>query len=402
MPLPTPFHSRTSALCKSQEWRDWSGYFSAITYAPNHELEYYAIRNAAALIDVTPLFKYEIFGKDAAKLVDRIITRDVSKCRIGQVLYTPWCDEAGKMIDDGTVQRFGENRFRITSALLNLRWFQDCGFGMEVTVEDISERVSALSLQGPRSREILMQAVSGADISQLKFFYLTEGKIGDIPAVITRTGYTGDLGYEIWVDYHHAEQLWDVLMRIGRSYGIAPAGLAAMDIARIEAGLLLTDVDYISSKKALNEARKSSPLEAGLGWAVKLRKKRFVGQKALIEEKKRGSKWGFVGLTADWEIIEALYNAVDLAPRVAGRASRDAVPVYSGNKQIGQATSRTFSPILKKYIALATLADKYASPGKTVELEFTVEFTRHRVPAVVTKLPFFNPDRKRAVLKNDS
>ncbi len=401
MPQPTPFHSRTSALCKSQEWRDWSGYLSAITYEPNHEFEYFAIRNAAALIDVTPLFKYEVFGKDAARLVDRIITRDVSKCRIGQVLYTPWCDETGKIIDDGTVQRFEENRFRITAALLNLRWFQDCGFGMDVTVENISERVCALSLQGPRSREILMQAVTDADISQLKFFYLTEGKISDIPAVITRTGYTGDLGYEIWIDYHHAEQLWDALMTIGRNYGIVPTGLAAMDIARIEAGLLLTDVDYISSKKALIEARKSSPLEAGLGWAVKLRKKRFVGQKALIEEKKRGSKWGFAGLTANWEKIEALYNAVDLAPQVAGRASRDAVPVYSGNRQIGQATSRAFSPILKKYIALATLNSKYAIPGKVVELEFTVEFVRHRVPAIVTKLPFFNPDRKRAVVKSE-
>jgi aminomethyltransferase len=395
MPLPTPFYSRTSQICTSHEWRDWAGFLAAVTYQKSHEFEYFAIRNAAALIDVTPLFKYEISGEDAANLVDRIITRDVSKCKVGQVLYTPWCDESGRMLDDGTVQRFAENRFRITSAQPNLRWFHDCAIGLNVTVEDITERIAALSLQGPNSMAILREVVTEGDITALRFFHLMETKIDDFPAIITRTGYTGDLGYEIWVDYHHAEQLWDVLMREGRAYGITPAGLAAMDIARIEAGLILNDVDYVSANRALIDAQTATPYEAGLGWAVHLRKKRFIGQQALIEEKKHGAAWQMVGLVADWVEIEKSYNRVGLAPQIAGRASREGIPIYRGNKQIGQATSRTFSPILKNYIALATLEAGEATIGKTVEMELTVQYTRLKVPAMITRLPFFDPARKR-------
>ncbi len=399
MPQPTPFHSRTFKLCKSQEWRNWSGYLSAVTYEPSHEFEYYAIRNAAALIDVTPLYKYEITGPDAARLMDRIITRDISKCRVGQVIYTPWCDEQGRMLDDGTVQRLAEDRFRVTAAQPNFRWFSDCAYGMNVSISEISERIAALALQGPQSRKILQHVTTRGDVETLRFFHLIEGEIDGMPAIISRTGYTGDLGYEIWIDYHHAEQLWDVLMEGGRGFGIHPTGLAALDIARIEAGLILTDVDYVSSYKALIDSRMSTPFEAGLDWAVHLRKRRFVGQRALIEEKKRGSRWRLCGLAADWEAIEALYAAVDLAPQMAGRASRVGVPVYRGGKQVGQATSSTFSPLLKKYIALATLQSKMAIPGTRVDLEFTVEFVRHRVPATVVKLPFFNPERKRAGVK---
>ncbi|MCB0287020.1 MAG: aminomethyltransferase family protein [Calditrichia bacterium] len=395
MPLPTPFHSRTAPLCRSMEWRDWAGYLAAVTYEKSHEFEYFAIRNAAALIDVTPLFKYEISGTDASKLVDRIITRDVSKCKIGQVLYTPWCDEFGRMMDDGTVQRFSEERFRITSAQPNWRWFRDCGFGMNATVTDITEKIATLSLQGPNARAILSEVVTEGDVASLRFFHLLETKVDDVQTVITRTGYTGDLGYEIWVDYHHAERLWDILMAAGRAYGITPAGLAAMDIARVEAGLILNDVDYVSANRALIDAQTATPFEAGLGWAVQLRKKRFVGQRALIDEKKRGPKWQLVGLTADWEVIEKRFNEAGLAPQIAGRASRDGVPVYANGKQVGQATSRTFSPILKKYIALATLETPFAEPGKNLEMELTVQYSRHKIPATVTKLPFFNPERKR-------
>lgn len=403
MPIPTPFHSRTSALCKSHEWREWSGYLGVVSYEPTHDHEYFAVRNSAGLIDVTPLFKYEITGPDAARLVDRIITRDVSKCKTGQVLYTPWCDEAGKMLDDGTVQRFGENHFLITSATLNLRWFQDCGFGMEVSVEDISENLAALALQGPNSREILKQVVSGTDtdLDTLRFFHLTQGKVDGFPITVTRTGYTGDLGYELWIDPKHAGRLWDVLMAAGRGYGITPFGLAALDMVRIEAGLLLIDIDYISSKFALIEARKSSPFEAGLGWAVKFGENDFVGRKTLAAEKDQGSKWSLVGFVADWDKIKKLFEAVGLAPQVGGGASRLAVPIYKNGKQIGQATSTTFSPLLKKYIGLATVYSDYSEPGTKLQLEFTVEFVRHRVEAIVTQTPFFNPERKRSIVEDD-
>lgn len=396
MPIPTPFHSRTSALCKSHEWRNWSGHLAAVTYEPTHEREYYAIRNAAAMIDVTPLYKYEIIGKDAARLVDRIITRDVSKCKIGQVLYTTWCDEAGKMIDDGTVQRFNQNHFRITSTDPNLRWFQDCGFGMDVTVKDISQDVAALALQGPNSRRILKEVAKEANLDKLRFFYLTHTKIAGFSAVITRTGYTGDLGYEIWVEPENAEHLWDVLLKAGKGHGITATGLAAMDIARIEAALLLKEVDYISTQTALIEARKSSPYEAGLDWAVKLDKQAFVGRKALLAEQKRPPKWRFVGLEVNWAEIEKLFAAVDLAPLVAGRASRLAVPVYKNRRQIGQATSSTFSPVLKKFIALASIEAQHARPGTKVNFEITVEFVRQQAEATVVQRPFFNPERKRA------
>ncbi|MEE9168792.1 MAG: aminomethyltransferase family protein [bacterium] len=396
MPAPSPFHSRTSALCKSHEWRNWSGYIAASTYEPTHDREYYAIRNSAGLIDVTPLFKYEITGPDATRLVDRVITRNAAKCKIGQVMYTSWCDEEGKAIDDGTVSRLAKNHFRITAADPSLRWFEDCGFGMDVHVEDVSESLAALALQGPKSRDIVKQVVSGVDFDKLKFFHLAQGRIDDFPVTVTRTGYTGDLGYELWVKPRFAERMWDILMEKGAGYGISPAGMVALDIARIEAGLLLIEVDYISSQKALTEFRKSSPFEMGLGWTVRLKKGDFVGRKALLEEKKRGSRWSFVGLEINWNELEKLFDAADLPPLVAGRASRSPVPVYKNGKQIGQATSSTFSPLLKKYIAMGMVESQHARLGSKVEMEITVEYSRHVASATIVKTPFFDPERKRA------
>jgi aminomethyltransferase len=396
MPIPTPFHSRTSALCTSWEWRNWSGYLAAGLYEPSHDREYYAVRQSAALFDVSPLFKYDITGPDAARLVNRIITRDVNKCAVGQVYYTPWCDDAGKVIDDGTVARLAEHHFRLTAADPNLGWFELCGLGMNATIADVSTELAALALQGPLSRKILQAVVSGVDLDHLKYFRLAQGKFDGLPITITRTGYTGDLGYELWVAPQHAERLWDMLMDQGHGYGITPAGIIALDMVRIEAGLLLIEVDYISAHKALIEAQKSSPFELGLGWAVSLDKGDFVGRRALLAEHKAGSKWALVGVDVDWPALEKLYATVDLTPRLAGRASRLAVPLYSKNdKQIGQVTSHTFSPILKKYIGLATIESQFAAPGTPVFMEATVEYVRKQSPATVVKLPFYDPERKR-------
>ncbi|MFQ5613879.1 MAG: aminomethyltransferase family protein [Anaerolineae bacterium] len=396
MPLPTPFHSRTSPLCESYEWRNWSGYLAAALYEPSHEREYYAIRNSAALIDISPLFKYEISGPDAPRLVDRIMTRDISQCRVGQVMYSPWCDERGQVIDDGTIARLEENRFRITAADPNLRWFQDVGYGLRAQVVNVSQDLAALALQGPKSRAILREVVAGVDVDRLKYFRLAQGTVDGFPVTITRTGYTGDLGYELWTAPERAGRLWDCLFERGRDYGLLPAGLVALDVARIEAGLLLIEVDYISAHKAVIEAQKSSPYKIGLGWTVKLDAGDFVGRRALAAEKERGSEWAFVGLQADWEALERLYAEFDLPPQVAGRASRDAVPVYKYGGQIGQATSHTFSPILKQYIGLGTVLSRHARIGEQVEMEVTVEYTRRRVPATVVRTPFFDPERKRA------
>lgn len=399
MPLPTPFHTRTSAVCESYEWRNWSGYLAAGLYEPSHDREYYAIRNSAALIDVSPLFKYEVTGPDAARLVDRVVTRDVARCRVGQVMYTPWCDAHGKVIDDGTVSRLDANHFRITSADPNLRWFQDVGCGLNAEVINVSDNLAALALQGPKSRDILEQFVKGVDFGRLKYFHLAEGQADGFPVTVTRTGYTGDLGYELWVKPEHAGRLWDCLMDYGSGYGILPAGILALDIARIEAGLIMIAVDYISAHHAVIESQKSSPYEIGLGWAVSLDKADFIGRRALLAEKERGSKWTFVGLQYDWNSLEQLYAAEGLPPSVAGRASRSAVPVYrrgGGREQIGQITSHTFSPILKQYIGIGVVLTPHAAPGNQVEVEVTVEYSRKLCPATIVKTPFFDPPRKRA------
>ncbi len=395
MPIPTPFHPRTAPLCESHQWRDWSGYLSASVYEPSHEREYFAIRNSAGLIDVSPLFKYEISGPDAVRAVDRIMTRNVAKSRVGQVLYGTWCDEEGKVIDDGTVARLEEDRFRITAADPNLRWFRDVTFGYDVEIIDVSTDLAALSLQGPNSREILKQVIDGIDFDNLGFFRLDQGTVAGQPITVTRTGYTGDLGYELWIDPAHAVTLWDCLMEAGAGYGILPAGMLALDIARIEAGLLLIEVDYISSHHARIEDQKSSPYDIGLGWTVALDSADFIGRKALQREKERGSKWAFVGLEVEWTGLERLFNAVDLPPQVAGPASRQAVPLYKDGRQVGQATSRTFSPILKKFIAIGTVLSEHAALGSELEMEFTVEYVRQKARAKVVKTPFFNPERKR-------
>ena len=397
MAFTTPFHSRTSALNERQAWRDWSGYLAAASYEPSHEREYYAIRNSAALIDVSPLFKYDVTGPDAPRLVNKIMTRDIVRCSAGQVMYSPWCDERGHVIDDGTVWRISENHFRITAADPNLRWFQDSGFGMEARLVDVSRNLAALALQGPNARRILAETVTGVELETLGYYRLAPAVMEGFPLTITRTGFTGDLGYELWVSPEHAERLWDILLDAGQRYGLLPAGMEALDIARIEAGLLLIEVDYVSANRALTAARKSTPFEIGLGWTVGLNKEYFVGRRPLLAEAAAGSKWAMVGLEIDWLELEALFAEADLPPMVAGRASREAVPVYAGRDQIGQATSRTFSPIQKRYIGLASVLREAAEPGTELEIEVTVEYERRRCRATVVKTPFFDPARKKAV-----
>ena len=396
MPIGTPFHERTFPLCESLNYREWSGYYTVSAYEAHHEHEYNAIRNAAALIDISPLFKYRVTGKDATRLVDRVITRDLRKVSVGQVIYTPWCDEFGKVIDDGTVSRLDENIYRWTAAGPSLRWFTQNAVGLEARIEDISESVAALALQGPTSARLLKAVTEDADLANLKYFRVTTGTIAGVPVEISRTGYTGDLGYEIWVDADRALNVWDALIAGGRAFDITPAGMLALDVARIEAGLLLIDIDFNSSKKALVEEQKYSPFEMGLDRLVHLDKNRFVGQQALLAEKKRGPAKQIVGLEIDWTEVERLYEAVGLPPAVSPIASRIAVPVFSKGAQIGKATSTTWSPVLKKMIGLATVKREFGRPGTDIEIEITVEAIRHRVRASVTKTPFYNPKQKTA------
>ncbi len=396
MPIGTAFHERTFPLCQSLNYREWSGYYAPSVYEVHHEHEYNAIRNAAALIDITPLYKYLITGRDATKLVNRIITRDINKVTKGQVIYCCWCDEQGKVIDDGTITRLDENRYRWTAAEPNLRWFHQNGLNMDVQIEDISERTAALALQGPTSAKLL-KTVADAEITNLKYFRMTSGKISGIPVDISRTGYTGDLGYEIWVDWKDAVTVWDAITAAGRPFDLHPTGMLALDVARVEAGLLLLDVDYTSSRKALIATQKFSPYELGFGKMVHLEKEYFVGRAALEKDHKYGVPRQLVGLELDWNEIEALYEELGLTPAAPSQTSRVHVPVYSGSRQAGKATSTTWSPVLKKLIALASIETPHAKIGNILQMEVTIEAVRQKAAAKVVKVPFFNPPRKTAV-----
>jgi aminomethyltransferase len=396
LPVGTAFHERTFALCHSLNYREWSGYYTVSSYEVHHEHEYNAIRNAAALIDISPLYKYLVSGKDATKLVNRVITRDINKVKPGQVIYCCWCDEQGMVIDDGTITRLEENKYRWTAADPSLRWFGQNGLNMDVQIEDISEKIAALALQGPTSGKLL-KSVAEADIANLKYFRMTSGKIAGVPVDVSRTGYTGDLGYEIWAPLHdkdNAIKVWDALMNAGQRFDIHAAGMLALDVARIEAGLLLIDVDYTSSKKALISEQKYSPYELGFAKMVHLDKENFVGRAALEQLNKRGAWRQLIGLEMDWVEIEGRFDKFGLTPAAPAQASRVHVPVYSGGRQVGRATSTTWSPLLKKMIALASVDTPYSNPGMKLQMEITIEARRQTVTATVVKLPFFNPERK--------
>jgi aminomethyltransferase len=394
----SPFFERTSKLNESQEWRRWAGYLAATSYELTHENEYFAIRTKAGLLDITPLKKYIVEGPESQQLLNQLVTRNIAICKVGQVMYTPWCDEDGKVIDDGTVQRLSENKFRITSAEPNLEWIQSNAMGMDVIVKDDSFTTAALALQGPNSRSIL-NSVSSKTLDKLKFFWMMETTFGNIPVSISRTGYTGDLGYEIWMDPNDAIAVWDLLMDKGKFFGITATGLHALDIARIEAGLILLDVDYISSRHALIESRKSSPYELGLGWTVKMKKSGFIGKSSLHKELKQGSDWSFVGIEIEWPEFEKHYREVGLAPGLPHTAWRTSTPLYYKNEQIGYATSGTWSPLLKRYIALAHLKSNYAHEGSELMFELKVEHFRKLTKATVVKTPFYDPERKRSCPK---
>ena len=396
MPVGTAFHERTFPLCHSLNYREWSGYYTVSVYEVHHEHEYNAIRNAAALIDISPLYKYLITGKDATKLVNRIITRDIHKVKVGQVIYCCWCDEQGKVIDDGTITRLEENQYRWTAADPSLRWFRQNGLNMDVQIEDISEKVAALALQGPTSGKLL-KTVAEADVANLKYFRMTSGKIAGVSVDISRTGYTGDLGYEIWVPWHDAVKVWDALSEKGKQFDLHAAGMLALDVARVEAGLLLIEVDYMSSKKALIASQKFSPYELGFAKMVHLEKENFIGRLALAQDQKNGVARQLVGLEIDWTEVEASYEKYGLTPAAPSQASRVHVPVYVAGKQVGKATTTTWSPVLKKMIALASVETAHSALGTKLQLEITIEAMRQNVTAKVVKLPFFNPERKTAV-----
>jgi aminomethyltransferase len=394
----TAFHPRTSLLNARMDWREWAGFYAASVYADHLDIEYNAIREAVALIDVSPLYKYMVTGPDAERLVDRVITRDATKLKVGGVIYTCWCDEDGKVIDDGTVARLDESTFRWTAADPSLRWFVQNSRGLDVEIEEVTESVAALAVQGPRSRSLL-EDVTGDSFGSLRYFQRRAARIDGLDIDVSRTGYTGDLGYELWIPAERAVDVWDALIEAGRAHAARPAGMLALDVARIEAGLILIEVDFFSSRHALNAEQAYSPAEIGLGRLVNFKKAAdFVGRRALeLEQRSGGPARRLIGLEFEWEGIERMYNAQDLPPAIPSSAQRNPVPIFSGRRQIGRANSWTWSPTLKRAIALGSVDRRYADTGKHLDVEWTVEGRRGTVPARVVDLPFFDPPRKKAV-----
>lgn len=391
----SPFHSRTSAACQSWEWQAWSGYLSASSYSIVPYMEYYAIRHSAGLIDVSPLYKYHIRGRDAHTLLNKVVTRDIRKLATGHVAYTPWCDESGKTIDDGTLWNLGDGGYRLTSATPNQKWLEDNGIGMDIEVEDASEEIGALSLQGPSSRNILRELI-GDGIEKLRFFRFMKTKIGGVRLEVSRTGYTGDLGYELWVERDRAEELWDTIIREGERHDIQPAGQAAMDICRIEAGLILGEVDYTHSRSALIEAQRYSPFELSLDWAVSMDKGPFVGRRALQDELRRGVARRIVGIEIDWTKAARYFTAMGLPPTPPSEPWSTKVPLYRGRRQVGFGTSGCWSPTLKRYIGIATVESPFSHLGTLLDIEIEVEWQRHTAPAMVVERPFYEPAHKKA------
>jgi aminomethyltransferase len=395
MPIATPFHPRTSARCVSLFYKDWAGYYAVRSYDTTHDREYFAFRHACGLIDVTPLYKYDVRGEDAARFLTRVMVRDIRKLKVGQVYYVCWCDDYGKIIDDGTVSRLGEGDYRVTSSEPAWHWLQRTSRGFRVTIEDVSDAIAALSIQGPTSRDVVNVASDGA-AEKLGFFRLRAGKIAGADVVVSRTGYTGDLGYEIWMQNDDAIRVYDALSATGHAYGLEPAGLDAMDVTRVEAGFILNGVDYYSALRCMIPSRQSTPLELGLGWMVDTAHG-CIGSDALALENELGPIRKIVGLDIDWNETESLFRAHRLPPEVHPGAWRDSRPVYDARGAfIGQATSGAWSPLLKRNLALATLVREHTAPGTEVRFEVTVEYERRTVKATVVETPFFNPERKRA------
>ncbi len=397
MSVGTAFFERQRELNTKLSWGEWSGYHAAAVFADFVDIEYNAIREAAAVIDVTPLYKYEVRSADAAALLDRVVTRDISAMVVGQVIYTPWCDEEGKVIDDGTVTQLDENHFRVTAADPSYRWFAMNATGLDVEIDDVSEGTAGLALQGRLSRHVLERA-TGQDWFDLRYFRRRPTTIEGVDVDVTRTGYTGDLGYELWIPVEGALAVWDRLFEVGADYGIRPAGIQALDICRLEASLILIEAEYTSARHAFAPELKYSPFEIGLGRLVKFDKAaEFTGKRALLAEQDGGGpERRLVGLELDWSAIEAMYARHDLAPQISPLVQRAPVPVHKEGVQVGRATSVGWGPTIKKMVGFGSVEKGLTKIGTRLSVEWTVESERGKVGATVVPMPFLDLGRKRA------
>jgi aminomethyltransferase len=393
----TPFHPRTSAANETGLWSHWSGYLATDRYQMSDKFEYFAIRNAAAVIDTSPLYKYRIAGRDAERFLAGVLARDIRKCRPGQAHYTVWCDDDGWVVEDGVILRHSDDEFLLTAAEPNLAYLRDLLGRLEVTIDDVSDDYGALALQGPHSREILRQL--SPEMEGIGYFHLTPAKIGQAAVTISRTGYTGDLGYEIWVGRDDALSVWDALLEVAAPYGTIPAGQTALLITRIEAGLVLIDVDFYSARYAWNDEQRTTPIELGLGWMLRDLEsdgRPFIGRRAIEREMNNGtSRWRTVGITVDWEDWNRVYGERGLIPPKDHTPEHGGMMIYDDNvERIGYTPSFVYSPMMQRHIGIARVRPEHAAPGSEVGLELTIDHRYDMVKAQVTRLPFYNPPRK--------
>ena len=380
--LETPFHERTYEACYNNDWYRWAGYKIAREYS-NTELEYTAMRNTAGVLDITPMHKYDIKGADAIKFVDKLVTRNVTEINSGQVMYIIWCNEDGNVIDDGTVFCFNSNHLRIFCAERNLNWFSDTAIGFNVEVEDVSDTIAALAFQGPLSCKIL-NLLNVKDIENLKPFYFDNFDLNGCKVTISRTGFSGDLGYEIWCKNEDAINVWDSLFTFNRDYKVLPAGMNALDMVRIEAGFIQPNADFMSAEQALRPNRMRNPYELGMGWLVDLNKNYFTGKKNLINLKKKTLTKKLVGLDIQGDkpaIGSVLYD--------------------KNKKEIGIVTAGMWSPSLKSNIAFGYVDKDHMKIGSKVFAEIyhpeELEYKKIWAECSVVKKQFFNPPRRHKV-----
>ena len=394
----SPFHDRTNALNETGLWQHWSGTLAADRYQTSDKFEYFAVRNAAGLFDSSPLYKYRIHGRDAERFLSGVLARDVRTCAPGNAQYTAWCDDRGFVVEDGVVLRTAADEFMLTAAEPNLAYFEDLiGRRDQVAIEDVSDEFGILALQGPRSRDLLSALVP--DAASLPYFGLTTGEIAGSPVTISRTGYSGDLGYEVWVRSPDALKVWDALWSSMSGFGVLPFGLDALDMLRIEAGLLLLDVDFASSRFGWTDEDRSSLIELGWGWMVRGLAdddRAFIGRRAIQREiAEKTSRWRLTGLLVDWADHDRIYGAAGLIP------PKDHTPILGemflydeAGTQVGYTTSYMYSPMLQRHIALARVRPPLAAPGSPVRLEIDVNHRYEYVAARTSRLPLYNPTRK--------
>ncbi|MBK5268620.1 MAG: aminomethyltransferase family protein [Acidimicrobiia bacterium] len=394
----TAFHDRTRALNTTELWSHWAGYLAADRYQLSEKFEYFAIRNSVGMFDTSPLYKYRIQGGDAETFLAGLLTRNIRKCRPGNAQYTIWCDDNGFIIEDGVIIRQSETEFLLSTAEPNLAYFEDRIGRLQVTIDDISDDMAALAVQGPRSKTILTELIP--EVAGLGYFQATEAKIGEAPVVISRTGFTGDLGYEIWVENDYGLAVWDAVARAGEGYGILPFGTTALLMARIEAGLALIDVDFSSSRYAWTDADRTTPMELGLGWMVRDiddGDRQFIGRRAILREMVAGSRWNLIGLLIDWRDWFDVYDRNGLVPPKDHLPHESESILYDATDQpVGYATSLMYSPMVQRHIAIARVQPELAVPGNQVNMEVTINHTWQQVKAQTTRMPFYNPPHKTA------